>query len=167
MFANAVKAAQSTHEEFMQAKLTYQQQYGMKQFLVLLKKHGLHAGRGNRLLIVHELLNVLHNDATRERLTQDDAKDEVPQVLLKTKQEQVSKRKRTEPWLAEIVKQISFPLHKRLCKYLPKEIVAQTIATYYSTSTTTPEAKNHNRAHRAHPQVLKCSPRNPCRPTTH
>ena len=114
----------------MQAKLTYQQQYGMKQFLVLLKKHGLHAGRGNRLLIVHELLNVLHNDATRERLTQDDAKDEVPQVLLKTKQEQVSKRKRTEPWLAEIVKQISFPLHKRLCKYLPKEIVAQTIAKW-------------------------------------
>ena len=130
MFANAVKAAEATHEEFMQAKLTYQQQYGMKQFLLLLKKHDLHTGRGNRLLIVRELLNVLHNGT---RLTQDDAKDaakddakdhvkdEVPT------QKQVSKRKRTEPWLEQIVKQISCPLHKRLCKYLPKEIDAQAI----------------------------------------
>lgn len=115
----------------MQAKLTYQQRYGPKAFLSLLKKHELHTGRGNRLRIVNELLQVLDDEGTREREVakidvKDDAKDE---VLLKSKQ--VSKRRRKEsPWLTEIAEQISFPLHKRLAKYLPKEIVSKTIAEW-------------------------------------
>ena len=59
LFANAVKAAQCTHEEFMTAKLRYQQKYGWQAFLTLLKKHNLHTGQVNRLGIVEDLLKVI------------------------------------------------------------------------------------------------------------
>lgn len=82
----------------MQAKLSYQQRYGLKPFLSLLKKHGLHTdGGGNRFAIVNELLKVLDNAGVSPR---EVAKDE---VMVNSEEVTSKKRRRNKlPWLTDI-----------------------------------------------------------------